>query len=706
MSSFPFELDVESELSMSDIHQSIELSLNNIRERHEQVDAVLGDLPYLKRTTENVLIPINAKARIPRVATIAHLKMLLASCARPSPPSTASKKRVPTPPTKLRPFSRAKSDGRINLNEGKAVTLPPVKPKCFSATQCHTRLPGDENTSCEAVLLPININKAYRTVLHTKAASDMSDSISKTKLINARRERRLRRQKDVLPDEGLKNEAPDIKHFEMNRFLDDVEREMCVLQETFSAFTQKVLVPLQMFCKQGNISLLPVSKKDSTNNNDQSEADEAQIPKPSLDRTEFRIVQTMNQIRQLLWPTDNEGPPAGLYSEEHFSKKVASEVDCEKYPVVRLVPDILQKFNEVITLASMWLKRDAMYVQSAKSALQRAHRRFLKTERLWRQARDSQRHLRTEWENLFGELQNHTVRLHSVEDDVKILKEEMNKYRGVKKLLENKIKTTDENIDQLRAKHRALRKRVIVLSTKIEARERSHGFLESRVLSLKADQEAMSEKLRISEEYTSNLQKKMEELYGVRDAWSRRYEDKTDPDKLRSRLQQARLRMPLPCLREKTFILRTRMENLRDALDIVEQRLSDRDISWSTLCDELPWPGNETSPKLVRLPAIHSQRMKRSDGEESGGHSSSSPTDSDDSSGYRKAFSWRRAVAASKIKERVMSTHPHDESQQCSLMLHLWMEQNGKDATLEKLTQALRASNINSLADSVERHVT
>lgn len=53
----------------------------------------------------------------------------------------------------------------------------------------------------------------------------------------------------------------------------------------------------------------------------------------------------------------------------------------------------------------------------------------------------------------------------------------------------------------------------------------SHGFLSSRVLSLKADQGAVSEKLRISEEYTSSLQTKMEELYRIRDAWSRRYVD-------------------------------------------------------------------------------------------------------------------------------------------------------------------------------------
>lgn len=47
--------------------------------------------------------------------------------------------------------------------------------------------------------------------------------------------------------------------------------------------------------------------------------------------------------------------------------------------------------------------------------------------------------------------------------------------------------------------------------------------MESRVLSLKADQDALAEKLRISEEYADNLQNKMEELYVIRDACSQRY---------------------------------------------------------------------------------------------------------------------------------------------------------------------------------------
>jgi len=46
--------------------------------------------------------------------------------------------------------------------------------------------------------------------------------------------------------------------------------------------------------------------------------------------------------------------------------------------------------------------------------------------------------------------------------------------------------------------------------------------MESRIRALRADQEAMQEKLKISEEYAHSLQLKMEQFHKCRAVWNRR----------------------------------------------------------------------------------------------------------------------------------------------------------------------------------------
>lgn len=676
--------DSDCGLSLHDIHTSIETTIRGIREKHEQVDSIFGDIAYLRRIVDDVLRPINDKKGLDKVSSIADLQTLLDRCSRTSPTNTTgTKSRLPTPPTTQKPRSRALSDGRINVDRATDFSLPPIKSKSQSAKQ-RRNSPGSESSSSETIVLPVNVNTSCRTEIHVSPSKLNHDKAPRLGFTNFRRERLLRRQNHV---ETRIDSSLNIKHFELNRFLDDFERELSVLQETFSTFTQKTLVPLQTFCKQCEKSTMG-HKKDRTA--DETTEKRSKTANDSLDETQFRIVQTMNQIRQLLWPNDATGLPEHLFCDEHFSKQVVEEVDCAKFPIVRLIPDVLQKFNEVLCLAMTWLKRDLLYVQNTKSGLHRAHRRFLKTEKLWRQARDSQRQLRNEFDDSTSDLQSQSARLNTLVEDIAKLQAQLARTQKIKLIVEERLKSSDDNIETLVARHRSLRKQIILLSTKIEARERSHGFLSSRVLSLKADQGAVSEKLRISEEYTSSLQTKMEELYRIRDAWSRRYEEKTDPDRLDALLDQSRIRMPLPSLREKTFVIRTGMEEMRRALDIVEKRLDANEIHWSKLCEQLPWPSDD-----------HTQQPTSSDknglaeatpGQDSPNSQSSIGTEKSDND-------------LEKIKDVVITAIPQDEKQQTSFMLQLWIQKNGKEATVEKLIHALKASSITSVAESIERQM-
>ena len=65
--------------------------------------------------------------------------------------------------------------------------------------------------------------------------------------------------------------------------------------------------------------------------------------------------------------------------------QISGDVDCERFPLVRIIPDILQKFDEVLDSATLWLKCDKLYTENAKCGLHRAHRRYVKTERMWQE---------------------------------------------------------------------------------------------------------------------------------------------------------------------------------------------------------------------------------------------------------------------------------------------------------------------------------
>lgn len=282
-----------------------------------QVDSIFGDIAYLRRIVDDVLRPINDKKGLDKVSSIADLRTLLDRCSRTSPSNTAgTKNRLPTPPTTQKPRSRALSDGRIQVDKATDFTLPPLKSKSQSAKHRRIR-PGSESSSSETIVLPVNVNASCHTEIHVSPSKQNHDAAPRLGFTNFRRECLVRRQNHA---ETRIDNSLNIKHFELNRFLDDFEQQFSVLQETFSTFTQKTLVPLQTFCKQCEKSTMG-NKRDRAA--DETAEKRSKTSNDSLDEMQFRIVQTMNQIRQLLWPNDATGLPENLFCDDHFSKQVS-----------------------------------------------------------------------------------------------------------------------------------------------------------------------------------------------------------------------------------------------------------------------------------------------------------------------------------------------------------------------------------------------
>ena len=55
----------------------------------------------------------------------------------------------------------------------------------------------------------------------------------------------------------------------------------------------------------------------------------------------------------------------------------------DRFSIVKLTPDCVEKFSTVLTCASLWLKQDQLYTENARSGFQRAQRRFTKTKNMW-----------------------------------------------------------------------------------------------------------------------------------------------------------------------------------------------------------------------------------------------------------------------------------------------------------------------------------
>lgn len=141
--------------------------------------------------------------------------------------------------------------------------------------------------------------------------------------------------------------------------------------------------------------------------------------------------------------------------------------------------------------------------------------------------------------------------------------------------------------------------------------------------------------------------------------------------------------------------------DLRDALTLIEQRLSSNGLHWSTLCENLSWPFHNKSDELqgenqedndIRLSSSFSDGSEGSTGLTS------------DLQRHDNCISANNE--STRIKRQVLSTFPNDERRQRSFMLKLWLDNNGSEASIEKLLAALRISNGHPLADSIERCIT
>ncbi|XP_038046405.1 uncharacterized protein LOC119720682 [Patiria miniata] len=168
-----------------------------------------------------------------------------------------------------------------------------------------------------------------------------------------------------------------------------------------------------------------------------------------------------------------------LFSSDKFSLEVAETCDTKRYPVLRLMPDLFQKFHFVLHLLGKWRANDQIYMEDIQFKL-------IKTKRLQRLKQEEYNTLELEHGNILSNIVEKRVRVRAreIRERIKQLDAEINKLHLLKKnMVAEKTQTEQDVLERKRVMF--LNKNTTDISKDIE-----------NILGLKKDVEILGKKLK------------------------------------------------------------------------------------------------------------------------------------------------------------------------------------------------------------------
>ena len=141
--------------------------------------------------------------------------------------------------------------------------------------------------------------------------------------------------------------------------------------------------------------------------------------------------------------------------------------------------------------------------------------------------------------------------------------------------------------------------------------------------------------------------------------------------------------------------------DLRDAIEIVSNRLEESSIHWSVLCCHLVWPNQF----LVTLQTInkHTQQEKISSATPSPVFPNEKWDEKSPMLPLNNAASDSEFASLDKVIDFVKFSAQGSEKEQCMFMLRLWLHHSKQHASLEQLVKALQASRMSDAAAKLSK---
>ena len=167
--------------------------------------------------------------------------------------------------------------------------------------------------------------------------------------------------------------------------------------------------------------------------------------------TNLELKSTLDAIDQLL--TDaHPGVNIKLFSADKFSLEVAECVDSKRFPVLRLFPDLFQKFYFVLHLLGKWRANDQIYLEDIQF-------RLIKTKRLQRLKQEEYNTIELEHGNILSTIveKRLRVRTREIRERMKQLDQEIGKLNHLHRGM---------NQEKIQGEHEVLERKRILFSNK------------------------------------------------------------------------------------------------------------------------------------------------------------------------------------------------------------------------------------------------
>lgn len=169
--------------------------------------------------------------------------------------------------------------------------------------------------------------------------------------------------------------------------------------------------------------------------------------------TNLELKTSMRGIEALL-DDAGDGVNSKFFSSNKFSLEIAETIDTRRFPILRLFPDLFQKFHFSLHQMSKWRANDQIYLEDIQFKL-------IKTKRLQRLKQEEYNTLEIEHANLLSIIVEKRVRVkcREIRDKTKHLDQEITKLVGLKRSMTSEKNHAESEIQE--------RKRVLYMNKNV-----------------------------------------------------------------------------------------------------------------------------------------------------------------------------------------------------------------------------------------------
>jgi len=456
---------------------------------------------------------------------------------------------------------------------------------------------------------------------------------------------------------------------------------MTSLKTSYQRAFNRIVTPLNDFC---SVPLFQDASHPScswaTQNPEQriceATSEEAAVEK-QLNSKKSEVVSLTKKLKYLLFSRD----AARHRTCDSCSRKHRSQIssrlkqDCSKCIRAKtmMLKSMTQVFDDVIRVATEWLRLDYKYTKWIKSQLCSIHRRCLSADQALKKATSVREKIANEQDVARDKHEKSLCRADKMEKSRCKLEHEILRAKRQLLSVSEKLKLKEDvqssATDSLLKKQEGLRKKIEILKTKHSEVKESCTLLKAYCSTSRESRDKLLKKLSLSESEVSRAQQKVDHFRQLRAAHHRKYQIKTNPELLRKRFEDSSLKSFRLNPNENDFLEMQSIERLSKTIELAKTTVVAS--QWKQLCRQLPWSASVTAC----YGSVGTGRSDVDSGCSSGGSSSKGFYPQD-------GAIWTHVAEA--VGEMVPDRGSLGDRKRLELMLEMWCQHEGGGPSTSK----------------------